>query len=446
MNYKELLDTKTITIEEAVGKITNGATIYTYGIAEPMAYMDQFHLLKDRGVKGVTHINLLNLKPYDFYSDETYDGILNHVSGFYGNFMRDPAKTKMTTFYPNHLSKSGTDRLYYHQVTGKPVSIFTLSVSPMDKQGYFSTGPICVASPDYLKKADLVILEINENIPRTFGDTQVHISDVDYVLYGNNEVMYLPSRNAASSGEDILIGKHIADMIEDGSTLQLGIGGIPNAVAMALKDKKDLGVHTEMLNDGLVQLYKEGIVTNRCKTLYKNKMITSFTFGTKETYDFIDDNVGVLHINVRDSNSPFELAKNHKMISVNTTLQVDLFGQCSSEAIGTRHISGTGGQVETAQGAKMSKDGKSFIALHSTANVKNASGERVLKSTIVDVHPEGTVITLSRADVDYVVTEYGVAALRGASLIERAKALISIAHPDFRDELEENAKKRNILR
>lgn len=444
MNYSELLKRKLINVEEAVAKIQSGDYIYTYGASsEPMTFFEHFYLLKDR-VKDVTIVNLLNTKPYEFYSDETYRGVIDNVSLFFGRFCTASQKIGLTSFAPAHLRNSGRDRLSYHRTTGKPLSIFTLSVTPMDKQGYFSTSTVCIASPDLIKNADLVILEINENLPRTFGDTQVHITDVDFVFNGNNKVFYLPSRDANET--DIAIGRYIADLIDNGSTIQLGIGGIPNAVAMALKDKKDLGVHTEMLNDGLVQLYKEGVVTNRLKSYYQDKMVTSFTFGGKETYDFIDDNVGVLHINVAMSNSPYEVAKNNKMVSVNTTLQVDLMGQCASEAIGTMQISGTGGQVETAMGAKMAEDGKSVIALHSTAMVKNSAGERERKSTIVGIHPGGTVITMLRTDVDYVVTEYGVAALRGTSLKERAKALINIAHPDYRDQLTEDAMSYSLIR
>jgi len=245
--------------------------------------------------------------------------------------------------------------------------------------------------------------------------------------------------------EELAIGNYIAELIEDGSTLQLGIGGIPNAVAIALEGKKDLGVHTEMLGDGLVDLYRKGIVNNRKKTIDIDKMVTAFTFGSKETYDFLDDNPGVLHLSTEYVNNPHIIGKNHKMVSVNTTLQVDLMGQCSSEAIGTLQISGIGGQTETASGAQMSKGGKAIIALRSTANIKTKDGGNERKSTIQAVHPAGTVISLLRCDADYIVTEYGIASLRGASLAERALSLINIAHPDFRTQLLADARKYYLV-
>jgi acyl-CoA hydrolase len=234
-------------------------------------------------------------------------------------------------------------------------------------------------------------------------------------------------------------------MVEDGATVQLGIGGIPNALATALLGKKELGVHTEMIGDGIVKLCKEGVVTNEHKGIYKNRLVTTFSFGSKETYDFLDDNVNVLHIDVAEINNPCEIAKNPKMVSVNTALQVDLMGQCASEAIGTLQISGTGGQTDTIMGAKMSPGGKSIMAMQSTAMVKDKDGQPKQISKIVGTHGGGTVLSLLRADVDYIVTEYGVAALRGASLKERADSLIKIAHPDFRGALRDEAKKAFLL-
>nr|MCR4711805.1 4-hydroxybutyrate--acetyl-CoA CoA transferase [Clostridia bacterium] len=191
--------------------------------------------------------------------------------------------------------------------------------------------------------------------------------------------------------------------------------------------------------------YKEGVVTNRRKTLYRDKMVATFSFGSKETYDFLDDNPGVLHIRTEEANDPDVIAKNYKMVSVNTTLQIDLAGQCASEAVGTMQISGIGGQSETAVGAKASPGGKSIIALRSTAMVKNQAGKRERRSTIVAAHPAGTMISLLRSDTDYVVIEYGVAPLRGASLAERVKLLSGIAHPDFREELRSEAKKYHLI-
>lgn len=321
--------------------------------------------------------------------------------------------------------------------------VYAVQVSPMDKHGYFTTGTVGMSNRMMVDNADVVILEIDENMPRTFGNTYIHISEADCVYQGPNQMFYMPERPLNEL--DQRIGEFVADLIEDESTLQLGIGGIPNAVANALKDKHNLGVHTEMLSDSLIDLYRAGVVTNAAKTLHKDKMVTAFSFGSKAAYDFLDENPNVLHLEVGYTNDPSVIRQNRKMVSVNTTLQVDLTGQCASESIGTLQLSGTGGQTETASGARQSEGGKSIIALHSTANVKNAEGVRTRVSTIVPTQPAGMAISLMRADVDFVVTEYGVASLRGASLKDRARELISIAHPDYREELARDAKRLYLM-
>jgi acyl-CoA hydrolase len=434
---------KTISVEEAVGKIPSNGYVYTYGCsAEPWTFLENMHLLKGSR-ENVTIVNFLNCKPFDYYTDDSYRGVINNESMFFNRFLIESQKKGMNSFTPVHLRNSGSDRTAYHKNTGKPLNAYVIYGTPMDKHGYISTGVVAVSNRRLAREADLVMVEINENLPYTYGDSYLHISEVDYVFPGKNQICYLPEKPTEET--DAVIGKYIADLIEDRSTIQIGIGGIPNAVAAALKDKRDLGVHTEMLNDGIVQLYKAGVVTNLYKKTYPGKIVTTFTFGNKETYDFIDGNVGVLHLDVAHTNDPHVIAQNDKVVSVNTTLSVDLYGQCVSESIGNLQISGSGGQVDFVMGAKQSPGGKSIIALHSTAMVKDQNGERQRISTIVGAHPAGTIITLPRADVDFVVTEYGVAALRGAPLSERAKSLIAISHPDFRDELTAEAKRNYLL-
>jgi acyl-CoA hydrolase len=344
---------------------------------------------------------------------------------------------------PVHLRNSGDDKFYYFDSRKRSIDIFIVCVTPMDKHGFFTTGPAAMSNRDLIERADIKILEINENLPRTFGDTYIHVSEADFVYQGDNSLECLKPREMTET--DRVIGKYVAEMIEDESTIQLGIGGIPDAVTAELMHKHDLGVHTEMLGDGLVKLYKAGVVTNRKKTHFPDKMVATFTYGSRETYEFLDDNIGVLHQTVAHCNSPFEIAKNNKMISINSTIQIDLMGQCASEAIGPLQLSGIGGQTDTAVGAKMSQGGKSIIALQATAMVKNKNGEKEQVSKIVCSHPVGTVISLLRTDVDYVVTEFGVASLRGASLRERACSLINIAHPDYREQLREEAKHSFLL-
>lgn len=236
-------------------------------------------------------------------------------------------------------------------------------------------------------------------------------------------------------------GKFIADLVEDGSTIQLGIGGIPNAVAIALKDKKNLGIHTEMFTDGMMDLIECGAINNTEKSIHKHKCVCTFALGTKRLYDFVDDNPCVEFLQGRYTNNPYVVGQNHKMVSINTTIEVDLTGQCCSETIGYKQFSSTGGQAETAIGAQLCKEGKSFIALYSTVDTKDKDGNIKTVSKITPMLKEGATVTLSRNDVHFVVTEYGVADLRGVSVEERVERLIKIAHPDFREELRVEAKK-----
>lgn len=443
MDYREQLKQKLVTEEEALLRIPDNAYLFTYGYGEPVGILSRLTELKGKR-KGITFVDSLNAKPYPFYSDSEMRGVVDSESIFFAHFCREFQKTGAISFIPNHLGKGFKDKLWAIRCRSpeRPI-VYAIQVSPMDEHGYFTTGTVGMSNRMMVENADIVILEIDENMPRTFGNTYIHVSEASCVYQGPNEMFYMPER--PQSELDLKIGQFVADLIEDESTLQLGIGGIPNAVAVALRDKHNLGVHTEMLSDSLIDLYRAGVVTNAAKTLHKDKMVTAFSFGSKAAYDFLDNNPNVLHLEVGYTNDPAVIRQNRKMVSVNTTLQVDLTGQCASESIGTLQLSGTGGQTETASGARQSEGGKSIIALHSTANVKNADGERERVSTIVPTQPAGMAISLMRADVDFVVTEYGVASLRGASVRDRAMELISIAHPDYRDQLMYDAKRLYLM-
>ena len=443
MDYTELLKQKLVSVEDALERIPDNAWLFTYGYGEPVGLLSRLTELKGRR-HGITFVDSLNAKPYPFYSDSEMRGVVDSESIFFAHFCREFQKTGAISFIPNHLGKGFKDKLWAirRRSPERPI-VYAIQVSPMDEHGYFTTGTVGMSNRMMVENADIVILEIDENMPRTFGNTYIHVSEASCVYQGPNEMFYMPER--PQSELDLKIGQFVADLIEDESTLQLGIGGIPNAVAVALRDKHNLGVHTEMLSDSLIDLYRAGVVTNAAKTLHKDKMVTAFSFGSKAAYDFLDNNPNVLHLEVGYTNDPAVIRQNRKMVSVNTTLQVDLTGQCASESIGTLQLSGTGGQTETASGARQSEGGKSIIALHSTANVKNADGERERVSTIVPTQPAGMAISLMRADVDFVVTEYGVASLRGASVRDRAMELISIAHPDYRDQLMYDAKRLYLM-
>ena len=402
MDYTELLKQKLVGVEGALERIPDNAWLFTYGYGEPVGLLSRLTELKGRR-HGITFVDSLNAQPYPFYSDPEMRGVVDSESIFFAHFCREYQKSGAISFIPNHLGRGFKDKLWNirRRCPERPI-VYAIQVSPMDEHGYFTTGTVGMSNRMLVENADVVILEIDENMPRTFGNTYIHVSEATCVYQGPNEMFYMPER--PQSELDLKIGQFVADLIEDESTLQLGIGGIPNAVAAALKDKRDLGVHTEMLSDSLIDLYRAGVVTNAAKTLHKDKMVTAFSFGSRSAYDFLDNNPNVLHLEVGYTNDPSVIRQNRKMVSVNTTLQVDLSGQCASESIGTLQLSGTGGQTETASGARQAEGGKSIIALHSTANVKNAAGGRERVSTIVPVQPAGMAISLMRADVDFVVT------------------------------------------
>lgn len=400
--------------------------------AEPQAFMLGLSQAAER-VKHVTVSNCLPIVDADFYIDENFRDSFYLDGWFYTAVLRKNHKHGNISFIPNNLHFAGKKRLDYRKV-----DIFVTAATMPDKHGYISLSLSNIYEKEILEKSDIVVLEVNENFPRTYGDMEVHISDVDYLV----KTDYLPPTipNPEPNEKDTIIGNHIANEIHDGDTIQLGIGGIPNAVARALMNKKDLGIHTEMFTSGMVDLIKAGAVTGKKKTLHKGKHVCCFAFGTQEMYDFIDQNPSVLLLRGNYVNDPAIIGLNDNQVSINSTLEIDLTGQCCSESIGTMQFSGTGGQTDTAVGAQNAKNGRSFISLYSTAMVRNPeTGVKEEVSKIVTTLKPGAAVSLSRNDVDYVVTEFGIVNLRGRNIRDRAKLLISIAHPQFRDQLYKEA-------
>ncbi|MGE5592664.1 MAG: acetyl-CoA hydrolase/transferase family protein [Betaproteobacteria bacterium] len=425
MNPKELYREKLITIEEAVAKVKSGQSIVVaMCAAEPPGLLGAISSRKDE-LENVTIMSCLLMRDYDFLKPEMKGHFLNEA-WYYGphSYRAHPAGT--VTFMPNHLHECALKKRDID-----PPDIFWGTATPMDKNGYMSLSLSLTYEKPLIEVAKMVVLEINENLPRTLGDTQIHISQVDYVV--ENTVPLAEVEPIVPTEVEMEIGRNVASLIEDGSTIQLGIGGIPNAIAKCLEGKHDLGVHTEMLTDGMVDLFNAGVITGRRKTLWPGKMVGCFAMGTSKLYDFIHDNLGVELHGGYVTNDPYVIAKNYKMVSINTTMQVDLTGQANSETIGTKQYSGTGGAMNTCMGAQMSPGGKSILALRSTA--KNGT-----ISTIVPCFKDGQVVTVHRADVDYVVTEYGIARLKAKNIRQRVEALISIAHPDFREWLRSEAR------
>ena len=428
---------KYISIEEALSKVKNGDVIVTgLGAAEAGLLMGSLHTIADR-VRGVKVTNCLPTHPSEIYKSEYADSF--EVDGwFYAPPMRKAHAQGNMSYIPNHLHLAATKWLYRH----KP-NIFVAAASMPDKDGNISLSTSNTYELRMLEAADLVILEVNPNFPFTSGDLIVPVEKVDYLIPADYPVPVIP--DAPSSDKDRVIGRAIAELVPDGACIQLGIGGIPNAVAEFLKEKNDLGVHTEMITSKMVELMKLGVITNKYKQMDAGKMVATFALGNQAVYEFLDHNPSV---ELRDGawvNDPYVIARNDNQISINTSLEVDLTGQCASESIGSRQFSGTGGQSDTAIGAQMSKNGRSVIALYSTATVKGPDGERREVSKIVPQLQSGAAVSLSRNDVDLVITEYGVADLRGASIRERVRELIQIAHPKFRDSLWDQAVEAGIL-
>lgn len=323
-----------------------------------------------------------------------------------------------------------------------PVDIAVFKTSPMDENGYFNFGASSTYTQAIIERARCLMVEVCPHMPRVYGEeSAVHVSDVDFIITGNDDP--LPEIKNPPAGEvDRKIAALIAAEVDDGACLQIGIGAMPNAVCTILRDAgvKDLGIHTEMLTDGIVDLIEAGLVTGARKKLNPGKAIFTFAAGSQRQYQAIDRNPMIHSYPVDYTNLPHNIMQNDKVVSINNTTQMDLQGQAASESDGHRHISGTGGQLQFVRGAYASKGGKSFICMSSTYDKRGEPRSRIVSSLT-----PGNVVTTPRTDVMYVVTEYGIVNLKGKSVAERAKALISIAHPNFREQLEREAREKNII-
>lgn len=428
--YQELYNSKKITVEEVLALIKSGDEIVSgFCGLEPMAILSKLHTIKDR-VCDVTVWHSLGMGSYEFFNNRDMKGHLQTNSWFFSAGARAAHSLGTVNFQPAHLHNG-----FVRKLQVKPPNVFIGTVTPMDKHGYVRTSLSALYEKAFIENADIVIMEVNPRLPVVGGDTEIPIADIDYIVEVDRPIPILPS--AEITDTDKIIGEYVASLVNDGDTIQLGIGGIPNAVALAFMNKKDLGVHTEMITGSMADLAEAGVITGRKKSLHKGKMIGTFVLGTQKLYDFIDNNPSVQLYRGEYVNDPFIIAKNDNMVSINTGLQVDLTGQVCSESIGLKTWSGTGGQNDTAEGAIHAKNGRSIIALNSTA--KNG--------TISSIQPfltPGAAVTLSRNNIDYVVTEYGIAHLKARTIRERVDNLIAVAHPDFRNELSQAAFKYEI--
>ncbi len=421
MDFKEIYRNKLITIPEAVSMVKSNQIVGTSIIgSEPPGLLAELGNHKDR-LENVDVYVCLPMRGHSYMTQDDMAGHFNVNSWFYGGLERSGHKSGRFSYCPNNLHTAAS--LLLNQ-TKDHINVFFGIATPPDEKGYMSLSLGLIVEKQLMEAADLVILEINDKLPYTYGDTLVHINDVDYVVENNFDLPILASEKPESWQETI--GGYIAEMIEDGSTLQLGIGGIPNAITPFLTARRDLGIHTEMFVDGFLDLINAGAISGKKKTLWKEKMICTFALGSQNLYDFIDRNVSVEVHQGKVVNDPFVIAQNYKMISVNTAITLDVNGQVCSQSLGPRHFSGTGGQLDYHLGAQKSDGGRGIIALRSTA-------KEGAVSTILPLLPEGSEVTVPGQYADTVVTEFGVADLKGKTIKQRMEALIKIAHPDFRE-------------
>jgi acyl-CoA hydrolase/RimJ/RimL family protein N-acetyltransferase len=429
--WKERYKDKVRTPDAAVSITESGDHIFIgSGAAEPQRLVEAL-VKRAEQVFGteIVHIMTLGLAPY---VEPKWGDNFRHNALFIGPNVREAVAQGRADYTPIFLSE--IPRLFE---TGRvAIDVALIEVSPPDHHGYCSYGVSTDVVKPATEAARLVIAEVNAQMPRTLGDSFLHVDDIDLLVPVDYPILEAP----ISQPDEIAraVGKYIAGLVEDGSTLQMGIGTIPDSVLYYLRDKKDLGVHTEMFSDGMMHLVEQGVITNMRKTLHKGKVVAAFCMGSRKLYDFVDNNPFIEFHPVSLTNDPFVIAENERMVSINSALEVDLTGQVCADSLGTYFYSGIGGQVDFVRGAARSKGGKPVIALPSTAS------DGTVSRIVPQLKPGAGVVT-SRGDVHYVVTEWGVAYLHGRTIQERALALISVAHPKFRPELIREAKRLKYI-
>lgn len=431
-NISSIYNQKCVSPKDLVSRIKSGWSCCTdLAGSIPVTILN---CLGDRASTGeITGIQLhtfLDMQPMRSLLPDAFPGI-TPVSWFSGSGLRKAVNEGRADIMPCYYQD--IPRLFRDYIE---VDALLLSVSPMDKHGYFSLSLVGSACEALIHKAKHIFLEVNHNLPRALTASQIHISQVDALCESDAPVPILPPTTIDETSR--IIGGYIAEEVPNGATLQLGIGAVPEAVGLALRDKHDLGIHTELFTDSMMELIECGAVTNDKKPLHRGKTVATLALGSRRMYDYIDDNPHFMLLPVDYVNNPAVIAQHPDFISVNAALEVDFYGQVCAESVGTRHVSGSGGQVDYVRGAMMSPRGKSFIAFPSTA--KNETVSKICPTLA-----PGAIVTTSKNDVDCIVTEYGIAKLRGKTLSQRTKALISIAHPKFRDELTYKARQQNIL-
>lgn len=428
MGWVERLREKTVSADAALRAVQNGNRVFIHGAAatpEPLIAALGRRL---PGLSGIETVSIHTVGDAPYAAPELADHV-RHRALFIGANVRGAVNAGRADYVPIFLS----DIPALFRNGALPIDVALLNVSPPDEHGYCSLGTSVDVARSAAENAHVVIALVNASMPRTLGDSFIHVDRLSWAVFGDLPPHADPP--APLTAEEQRIGEHVASLVEDGSTLQLGIGAIPNAAAAALRGHRDLGIHTELFSDGVVDLVEAGVITGARKSLHRGKIISSFVAGSRRVYGFVHNNPGVELYPIDYTNDTSVIRRHDQMVTINSAIEVDLTGQVCADSIGTQFYSGVGGQMDFMRGAALSRGGKPIIALPSTT-------KRGTVSRIVPVLKEGAGVVTSRAHVHYVVTEYGVAYLHGRSIRERAEALIAIADPAFREELSRYARER----
>ena len=421
MSWMDSYRNKLMSAREAMRCVESHMRVYIQpGCAEPETLVGAL-IERAPSVRDVEIVHMLTMGRADYIAPEMA-GHFRHNAMFIGANVREAVNDGRADYTPIFLGE--IESLF--ESGEMPIDVALIQVSPPDPHGFCSFGVGVDVTLTAAKKARFVVAQVNSHMPRTYGDSFIHVGDVDALVESSRPLCEMPKHEITDL--HLAIARNVATLIEDGSTLQTGIGGIPDAVLLYLKDRKDLGVHTELLSDNIIPLIEDGVVNGRRKTLHPRKVILGFALGTKKLFDFVDDNPIFEFHPTSYTNNPILIAQNDRMVAINSALQIDITGQVCADSIGTYFYSGIGGQVDFIRGATRSKGGKPIIALPATAK------QGTLSRIVPTLDPGAGVVT-SRGAVHYVVTEFGIAYLHGRSIRQRAEALIQIAHPDFRKEL-----------
>ena len=431
MTWKAEFRSRSMTAAQALEAVSSGARVWIQsGVGTPTTLVSAL-VARASELRDVEIVHMMTLGNAEYTKPE-YEGHFRHRGLFLGANTRAAVAAGRADYTPIFLSE--IEGLF---VSGAmPLDVVLMQVSPPDEHGFVSLGTTVDCTLTASRCAPILIAEVNDQMPRTHGDTSIHVSHLTAIVETSRPLLELHSD--PFTDVHLRVARNVASLIPDGATIQTGIGGIPEAVLTCLDDKRDLGIHTEMLADGVIELMESGIINGERKSLHQGKAVAAFVLGTRRLFDFIHENPSFEFRSISYTNDPFVVAQNDRMVAINSALQVDLTGQVCADSLGTRPYSGFGGQLDFIRGAARSKGGVPIIALPATAR-----GGQL--SRIVPVLDPGAGVVTSRADVHYVITEYGIASLHGKTLRERAEALIAIADPRFRADLEDFAVRQHYM-